>query len=173
MFLLLLTAVVLYLVWIVASPFLAPIVTAALLAIAIHPLFARLLRSTGSATLASLLATLLVLVIILVPTVLIINKVAHELAGLYGWLNEQQSQQGSWSVYFGSLIPLLTGREGWPEGLDPVWMLVFMAAAIAGTTTAAPILHRINDSHFKGLSRILIVIISLYCLGRGITLLYQ
>jgi len=76
-------------------------------------------------------------------------------------------------VYFGSLIPLLTGREGWPEGLDPVWMLVFMAAAIAGTTTAAPILHRINDSHFKGLSRILIVIISLYCLGRGITLLYQ
>jgi len=103
-FLLLLTAAVLYLVWIVASPFLAPIVTAALLAIAIHPLFARLLRSTGSATLASLLATLLVLVVILVPTVVLINRVAHEIAGLYGWLNEQQSQQGSWSEYFGSLI---------------------------------------------------------------------
>ncbi len=75
-------------------------------------------------------------------------------------------------LYFGSLIPLLTGREGWPEGLPPVFMLVFMAAAIAGTTAAAPILHRINDKHFKELSRILIILISFYCLGRGISMIY-
>ena len=75
-------------------------------------------------------------------------------------------------VYFGSLIPLLTGREGWPEGLHPGFMLLFMIAAIAGTTTAAPILKRINDKTFKDLSRILIVIISFYCLIRGITMIY-
>ncbi|QQG37309.1 MAG: sulfite exporter TauE/SafE family protein [Micavibrio aeruginosavorus] len=74
-------------------------------------------------------------------------------------------------AYFGSLIPLLTGREGWPEGLDPVWMLVFMAAAISGTTAAAPILQRINDRHFKELSRALIVLISFYCLARGLSML--
>lgn len=76
-------------------------------------------------------------------------------------------------AYFGMLIPLLTGGEGWPAELNPVWMLVFMAAAIVGTTTAAPILHRIKDSHFKGLSKVLIVLISLYCLGRGIFMIYQ
>lgn len=76
-------------------------------------------------------------------------------------------------AYFGMLIPLLTGGEGWPVELNPVWMLVFMAAAIAGTTMAAPILHRIKDSHFKGLSKVLIVLISLYCLGRGISMIYQ
>lgn len=75
-------------------------------------------------------------------------------------------------IYFGSLIPLLTGREGWPEGLHPVFMLLFMACAIAGTTAAAPILHRINDKHFKDLSRLLIIFISLYCLGRGISMIY-
>lgn len=75
-------------------------------------------------------------------------------------------------VYFGTLIPLLTGRAGWPDGLDPLFMLLFMAAAIAGTTTAAPVLHRINDNHFKYLSKILIVLISLYCLGRGILMIY-
>ena len=76
-------------------------------------------------------------------------------------------------AYFGMLIPLLTGGEGWPAELNPVWMLVFMAAAIVGTTTAAPILHRIKDTHFKGLSKVLIILISLYCLGRGISMIYQ
>lgn len=74
-------------------------------------------------------------------------------------------------IYFGTLIPLLTGREGWPEGVAPIWILVFVAAAVAGTTMAVPILHRINDNHFKWLSRILIVIISFYCLCHGLVLL--
>ena len=75
-------------------------------------------------------------------------------------------------VYFGSLIPLLTGQEGWPEGLQPGFMLLFMAAAIAGTSAAVPIVKRLNDNTFKGLSRILIVLISFYCLGRGISMIY-
>ncbi len=102
-FLLVLTSVFVYLAWVIARPFLVPIITAALLAIAIFPLFRRLLRLTGNSTASALLTTLLVLVVILVPTVLLINKLAHDIAGLYGWLNEQQSQQGSWSEYFGSL----------------------------------------------------------------------
>lgn len=73
--------------------------------------------------------------------------------------------------YFGALLPLLSAREGWPEGLDPLWMLLFMAASIAGTSAAVPILHRIHDDHFKGISRWLIVIISIYCLARGLILL--
>lgn len=76
-------------------------------------------------------------------------------------------------AYFGALIPLLSGGAGWPAGLNPAWMVAFMVAAIAGTTLAAPLLHRINDRNFKELSRWLIVIISLYCLGRGISMIYQ
>lgn len=74
-------------------------------------------------------------------------------------------------LYFGTLIPLLTGQGGWPEGLSSLHMLGFMVAAIAGTTTAAPILKRIDDRLFKQLSRILIILISFYCLGRGVSLL--
>ncbi len=62
--------------------------------------------------------------------------------------------------------------KGWPEGLHPGFMLLFMVAAIAGTTSAVPIVNRLDDKTFKGLSRILIVLISLYCLGRGITMIY-
>lgn len=75
-------------------------------------------------------------------------------------------------TYFGALLPLLTGGQGWPVGLSPLYMLLFMAAAVAGTTVAAPLLQRINDNHFKYLSKILIVMISLYCLGRGISMIY-
>lgn len=74
-------------------------------------------------------------------------------------------------IYFGTLIPLLSGEGGWPEGVEPVYMLFFMMAAIAGTSAAAPILKHMDDGLFKKLSRILIVIVSLYCLGRGLVLL--
>jgi predicted PurR-regulated permease PerM len=53
---------------------------------------------------AALLATLLVLIAIVLPTVLIINKLAHETTALYGWLNEKQSLEGGWREYVGGLV---------------------------------------------------------------------
>jgi predicted PurR-regulated permease PerM len=104
LFLVLVTAATLYLSFVIARPFLTPIITATLLAIAIYPLFLRMSRYMSNRSGAALLATLLVLIAIVLPTVLIIEKLAHETTALYGWLNEKQSLQGGWREYAGSLV---------------------------------------------------------------------
>ncbi len=70
-------------------------------------------------------------------------------------------------IYFGSLIPLLTGGEGWPQDIHPGFIVLFMVAAIAGTTAAVPIVEKLDDKTFKRWSKGLIILISLYCLIRG------
>ena len=75
-------------------------------------------------------------------------------------------------IYFGSLIPLLTGGHNWPENI-PLWALpIFMVLAIAGTSAAAILLHRMSDEGFKYASRWLVGIVCLYCLGQGIRLTF-
>jgi len=70
--------------------------------------------------------------------------------------------------YYGVFL-YLTGREGgWPENLDPHWMPLLLAASVLGTTTAAWFVHRMTDDHFKSISRMLVALVSLYCLFRGI-----
>jgi predicted PurR-regulated permease PerM len=94
--LLALAAVTLYLSFVIARPFLTPILTATLLAVAIYPLFARLARQIRNRSLAALLATILVLLALLFPTVLLVNKLADETTALYGWLNQHLSEEGGW-----------------------------------------------------------------------------
>ncbi|HYI93949.1 MAG TPA: AI-2E family transporter [Bryobacteraceae bacterium] len=104
LFLVLVTAVTLYLSFIIARPFLTPILTATLLAIAIYPLFLRLSRSMRNRSGAALLATVLVLIAIVLPTVLIVEKLANETTAVYAWLNEKQSLEGGWREYIGSVV---------------------------------------------------------------------
>jgi hypothetical protein len=70
-------------------------------------------------------------------------------------------------TYFGALVPLLTGKGQWPEEISAGMMLMFIAISIAGTSTAAFILHRMSDGIFKRLSRYIIAAVSVYCLLRG------
>jgi predicted PurR-regulated permease PerM len=108
LFLVAITAATVYLSALIARPFLTPILTATLLAIAIYPLFVRLSRHIKNRSVAALLMTLLVLIAIVLPTVLIVNKLADEITALYGWLNEKKSLEGGWREYVGSLVdPLL------------------------------------------------------------------
>jgi predicted PurR-regulated permease PerM len=104
LFLLLITAATLYLSWLIARPFLIPIVTATLLAIAIYPLNVRLRRHIRNRSGAALLATLLVLIAIVLPAVLLVNKLAHETTELYGWLNDRQSVEGGWQAYIATTL---------------------------------------------------------------------
>lgn len=76
-------------------------------------------------------------------------------------------------TYFGALVPLLTGGNAWPDGITAEAMVLFLAMAIVGTTSAAFILHRLDDRLFKQLSRWLIIAVSLYCLGRGVYMIYS
>jgi len=95
-FLLLLTAAALYLSFLIARPFLAPIITATLLAVAVYPLFTHVHRTVRNRNGAASLATMVVLLALLLPTVLIVNRLAKETKTLYGWLNEQSSARGGW-----------------------------------------------------------------------------
>lgn len=101
LFLVLITAVTLYLSFVIARPFLTPILTATLLAIAIYPMYRRLTRQVRNRSGAALLATFIVLITILTPAVFIVNKLAQETKEVYGWLNERQSMEGGWKEYFG------------------------------------------------------------------------
>ena len=93
-FLVLLTAIVLYLGSIIARPFLTSIVTATVLAIALYPLFVRVRRRIRNGSGAALLVTLLVLIAMLVPPVLLVNRVAHEITALNGWLMNGKHRRG-------------------------------------------------------------------------------
>src|SRR5512138_1249422 len=98
-FLLLLTTAVLYLTFLIARPFLIPIVTATLLAVAVYPLFAYVLRFVRNRNSAALLATVMVLLALIGPIVIMVNTLANETTALYAWLNEQSSEGGGWGQY--------------------------------------------------------------------------
>ena len=102
-FLVLLTAIVFYLGSIIARPFLMSIVTATVLAIALYPLFVRVRRRIRNGSAAAFMVTLLVLLAMFVPPVLLVNRAAHEITTLYGWLSERQPPKGSWSGYITEL----------------------------------------------------------------------
>lgn len=73
-------------------------------------------------------------------------------------------------VYYGILIPG-TMSLSWPADVPLSYMPFLLAAAIAGTSAAAFILHRMNDTHFKTISYYIITVISLICLAQGLYLL--
>lgn len=103
-FLVLLTAIILYLGSIIARPFLTSIVAATVLAIALFPLFVRVRRRIRNGSGAALLVTLLLLIALLVPPVFLVNRVVHEITSLHGWLNELQIPKGGWTEYITELV---------------------------------------------------------------------
>jgi predicted PurR-regulated permease PerM len=112
-FLLLITGAALYLTFLIARPFLWPIVTAALLAVAIQPLFTILLRYVRNRSAAALVVTLTVFLALLLPTIFVVNALANETMALYGWLNQQNPRGAAgWSDSF---IRLTDRPLGWIE----------------------------------------------------------
>lgn len=104
LFLILLTCVALYLSFIIAEPFITPVLTAGLLAIAMYPLFSWALRYTRNRTLTALLGVILVLLALVVPTILTVNALAQETRELYTWLSQRSSGEGGWNEYLNSIL---------------------------------------------------------------------
>jgi predicted PurR-regulated permease PerM len=75
-----------YLCLLILSPFLDVIGWSAVLSITFYPVHERLLRRTGKPSLSALLATALVVVIILVPTVLVTGLAINQFLALRGYL---------------------------------------------------------------------------------------
>lgn len=102
----------LYLTFIIAKPFLWPIITAALLAVAIQPLFTKLHQYVRSRSASALVLTIAVFLALLLPTVFFVNTLAKETMTLYGWLNERNPGPEGWSDY---LVRLTDRPLGWVE----------------------------------------------------------
>jgi len=102
----------LYLTFIIAKPFLWPMITAALLAVALQPLFTKLLQYLRSRSASALVLTIAVFLALLLPTVFFVNALANETMTLYGWLNERNAGAEGWSDYW---VRLTDRPLGWVE----------------------------------------------------------
>lgn len=109
-FLLALSALALYFCYVIARPFMMPIFLAFILAIAFHPVQTFIGKSIRNPTLAALVATLLVILVIVVPTILIGVTVTRELRDLYQSIGERSAEEGGWTPF---LLHILEKPIGW------------------------------------------------------------
>src|ERR1051325_1009036 len=89
LFLLSLTAIALYLCYLIARPFLMPVVSALVLVIAFYPVHGWISKRVRHHNTAALLSTVLVILVIILPAVLIGVAVARELSDMVKALGER------------------------------------------------------------------------------------
>ena len=97
-FIVILTAVAVYLSFLIARPFLGSIIAAALLAVMTYPLFTLLRRWVRRRSAAALLTTMTVFVVLLLPAIFVVNTIADEMQVLYGWINQQNPEGERWDA---------------------------------------------------------------------------
>lgn len=105
--LLALAAMALYFCYLIAKPFLGPVVIAVMLAIVFHPLHTRLQKFSQRPSLAAAISTILVLLIVAIPVAFLGISVSGELRAVAQSLREQSGSHGGWSPYLAH----------WSEGL--------------------------------------------------------
>lgn len=96
-------AVVLYLCWIIVQPFAKPIFFAAVLAIVLYPLHARIHRLVRNRNAAALVATVVVVLALIVPAVLVGRAISMELSVAYQSLSQKSADAGGLTPYFSHL----------------------------------------------------------------------
>jgi len=103
-FLFALAAVAVYLLYLIARPFLSPILAAVVLAVVFHPVHAKMYIFVRKSNLASAISTVLVILIVAVPTVVLGVAVTRELGELYRLLSDKSTAQGGISAYLTQLL---------------------------------------------------------------------
>ena len=111
-FLLVLAAVALYFSYLIARPFLIPIFLAVMIAIVFHPIHLRVEGWVHGRNLAALSSTVLVLLMVVVPTVILGTMVAREAHALYVILSEKSAEQGGWNPYAMHFVDRLSAWAG-------------------------------------------------------------
>jgi predicted PurR-regulated permease PerM len=109
-FLAVLGAITGWFLYLIAQPFLKPVIIAIVFAIVFFPFHARIQRDIRNQNLAALLSTLLVLLVIIVPTVLLGTAIRDELADAYKSLSLRSAQSGGWVPY---MLELNDRIKGW------------------------------------------------------------
>ena len=111
-FLLCLAAIALYLCYLIAKPFLGPLVIAVTLAIAFHPLHLKIQTFFRNSNAAAIVTTTLVLLVVAIPLVVLGISVSGELSMLIQSLQERSGSQGGLSPFLGYLGQGLLKRLG-------------------------------------------------------------
>jgi len=112
-FLLTLTALSLFLCYLLFQPFVFPLLSATVIAIVFYPVHARVQRRIPKPSLAALVTTLLVIFIFVVPMALVLLGVKREVTNLYALLDQKSSESGGFSAFLSGVLerPLqLIGR---------------------------------------------------------------
>ena len=103
-FLLILTALSLFLCYLLFKQFVFPLLSATVLAIVFYPLHARVQRRLRKPSLAALVTTLLVILIFVVPATLVLLGVKREVVNLYAILDQKSSESGGFSAFLSGLV---------------------------------------------------------------------
>ena len=99
-----LTAFSLYLCFLIFRPFLSALFTALVIAIVFYPVHLRMQRIIRSPSLAALLSTALVTLIIIVPAVLITLAISQEVSGLISVIDQKSTESGGFTAFVNGLI---------------------------------------------------------------------
>lgn len=97
--LLALAAIALYLCYLIAKPFLAPLLIAVMIAIVFHPAHLRIRKLVRNANGAATISTALVLLVVAIPLVALGISISKELADVIHALREHSGSQASVSPY--------------------------------------------------------------------------
>src|SRR6185503_11684926 len=97
------TLAALYACYRLFQPFLEPLLSAAVIAVVFYPVHAQIQHRLRSPSLAALLSTTIVLLLV-VPAVAVILAVKGEVTDLYNLINEKTTESGGFSPYVGHLI---------------------------------------------------------------------
>lgn len=98
-FLLSVTALTLYLSYIIFRPFLYPLFSAVVIAIVFFPFHVRMCRLVRNPSIAALLTTILVTLIIVVPAIFIGVAITQEISDMYNLLDQRSDESGGLSPY--------------------------------------------------------------------------
>lgn len=103
-FLLILTAFALYLCYLLFQPFLTPLLAALVIAIVFFPVHARMQMVFRKPSLAALMSTMLVMLIIILPGIFIFAAMTKEISGLVALIDAKSTESGGLSPYINHLI---------------------------------------------------------------------
>jgi len=89
----------LYVCYLIARPFVGPILFAAVLAVVFFPLHDRIWHRIRGPNLAALVSTALVVLIVVIPLVGLGRAVTQEVSAAYASLSEKSAEGGGWEAY--------------------------------------------------------------------------
>ena len=115
--LLLVTAGAIYIAYLIFSPYLKALFLAVVLTVAFMPVHEWVLRRVHRPTLASIITTCAVMLVVMVPLIFIGSSLFSQAGGLYGFVSQQMAG-GAWSGHFTWLTELVN-RTAENVGMSP------------------------------------------------------